>query len=139
MGKIVLDTNVFVSAILIGGVCEEIFHRARAGEYEIYVSPPILEELTNVLSRKFHWSGPQIATVLEDLKTFTKLINTKKRIKVIKMDDPDNRILECAVTAKASYIVTGDTHHLLPLKSYRKIRILSPFQFLHRSGPVGSG
>lgn len=66
MEKIVLDTNVYVSAILRGEVCEEVLHSGREGEYEIYVSPPILEELTNVLSHKFRWSSQQIAAVRPD-------------------------------------------------------------------------
>lgn len=132
MEKIVLDTNIYVSAIVIGKTCEEIIHRARLGEYAVYTSPPILEESSNVLSQKFKWSGLQIATVLEDLRAYTTLIIPKKRINAIKMDPPDNRILECAMAAKASCIVTGDTRHLLPLRSYQKIRIVSPSEFLRR-------
>lgn len=47
-----------------------------------------------------------------------------------KNDPSDNRILECAITAEADYIVTGDKNHLLPLKRYKNIRILSPSEFL---------
>lgn len=132
MEKIVLDTNVYVSAIVIGGTCEEILRRAREEEYELYVSPPILEELSNVLTRKFHWTGEQIATILEDFTTFIQLVNPRKRLRVVIEDDPDNRILECAVAADASCIVTGDTRHLLPLKSYHRILILSPSEFLRK-------
>lgn len=132
MEKIVLDTNIYVSAILVGKTCEEILQYARDGRYEIAVSPAILEELSNVLSRKFGWSGRQVATVLEDLKTFTKWVHPRRRLRVITMDEPDNRILECAVAAKASSIITGDTRHLQRLKSYRNILILSPAQFLQR-------
>ncbi len=130
MEKVVLDTNVYVSAIVIGRTCEEILEGARQGEYEIYVSPPILEELSNVLSRKFRWSGHQIAMALEELRSFTILVTPSKQIKTVKTDDADNRILECAIAAKATRIVTGDTRHLLPLKIYRKIPIVSPAQFL---------
>ncbi|MEW6324622.1 MAG: putative toxin-antitoxin system toxin component, PIN family [Nitrospirota bacterium] len=129
MEKVVLDTNVYISAILVGKTCEEILQHARDGRYEIAVSPAILEELSNVLGRKFGWSGQQVATVLEDLKTFTRWVHPRKRLRVITMDEPDNRILECAVAAKASCVVTGDSH-LLQLQSYRKIPILSPAQFL---------
>ncbi len=44
--------------------------------------------------------------------------------------DVDNRILECAIEGKADYIISGDKHHILPLKKFQKIRILSPSQFL---------
>lgn len=131
MEKVVLDTNVYVSAIVIGKICEEIIHRARFGEYAVYVSPPILEELSNVLSRKFKWSGPQIAAVLEDMRTYAILITPRQRVNVVKTDPADNRILECAAAAEANCILTGDTH-LLSLKSFRKVQILSPSEFLGR-------
>lgn len=49
---------------------------------------------------------------------------------IVKNDPSDNKILECAITAEADYIVTGDKNHLLPLKRYKNTKIVSPSEFL---------
>jgi predicted nucleic acid-binding protein len=58
------------------------------------------------------------------------LVIPKQTLKVIKERDSDNRILECTVEGKAQYIVSGDEHHLLPLREFEGIKILSPAEFL---------
>ena len=57
-----------------------------------------------------------------------------ERIDVITAKDDDNRILECALAARAEFLVTGDKEHLLPLGSYRDTRIVTPAQFLEILG-----
>ena len=58
------------------------------------------------------------------------MIKPERRISIIKQDEDDNRILECAIEGKAEYIISGDEHHLLPLNEYQGIKILSPAEFL---------
>jgi len=53
------------------------------------------------------------------------------RLTVIKEDEPDNRILECAVEGKCDYIISGDEHHILPLREYKGIKILRAAEFLN--------
>jgi predicted nucleic acid-binding protein len=67
---------------------------------------------------------------MRDIRAITTLITPVFTLSVIKEDEPDNRVLECAVEGQASYIVSGDEHHLQPLKEHEGITILSPAQFL---------
>jgi putative PIN family toxin of toxin-antitoxin system len=130
MIKAVADTNVYISAILFGGKSEKIRKLAREGKAEILISEFILAEIAGVLKRKFNWLDWQISEVIKDTMAITTLITPAVTLSVIKEDEPDNRVLECAVEGQASYIVSGDEHHLQPLKEYEGITILSPMQFL---------
>jgi putative PIN family toxin of toxin-antitoxin system len=130
MIKAVADTNVYISAILFGGKSETVRTLAREGNVEPLISESILAEIAGVLKRKFHWLDWQISEAIKDTMAFTTLITPAVTLSVIKEDEPDNRALECAVEGQADYIVSGDEHHLQPLKEYEGITILSPTQFL---------
>jgi putative PIN family toxin of toxin-antitoxin system len=130
MIKVVVDTNVYISAILFGGNSEEIRKLAREGKIELLISENIIAEIAGVLKRKFNWSDWQISEVIKDIKSITTLITPILTLSAIKKDEPDNRVLECAIEGKAEYIISGDVHHLQPLKEYQGIKILSPAQFL---------
>ncbi len=130
MIKVAADTNVYISAILFGGKPEEIRESAREGEVELLISETILAEIAGVLKKKFDWSDWQISEVIKDIRAITTLITPTSTLSVIKEDEPDNRVLECATEGKAQYIISGDEHHLQPLKEYQGIKILSPAQFI---------
>jgi putative PIN family toxin of toxin-antitoxin system len=130
MIKVAADTNVYISAILFGGKSEEIRKLAREGEVELLISETILAEIAGVLKRKFNWSDWQISEVIKDIRAITTLITPTVTLSVIKEDEPDNRVLECAIEGKAQYIISGDEHDLQPLKEYQGIKIVSPAQFL---------
>jgi len=130
MIKVVLDTNVYLSAILFGGKCARFRKLAREGKIEIFVSEFILAEIAGVLRRKFKWENWQITLVLEEIRSFTTLVVPYKKLDVIENDEADNRILECALEARAHYVVSGDKRHLLPLKEFEGIKIFSPAEFL---------
>jgi putative PIN family toxin of toxin-antitoxin system len=130
MIRVVADTNVYISAILFGGNPEEIRRLAREGKIELMVSENILSEISGVLKRKFKWSDWQISEIIKDIREFTTLITPSTTLSVIKEDKQDNRVLECAVEGKAQYVISGDEHHLQPLKEYQGIKIVSPGQFL---------
>ena len=130
MVKMVVDTNVLISAILFGGNPEKVLSMAEEKRIEMLISSEILEEFTNVLKDKFSFSQDMAELVASGIKEISTLVIPTQRLKVIKEKDADNRVLECAVEGKAQYIVTGDTRHLQPLKEYKGIRILSPVQFL---------
>jgi len=129
--KAVLDTNVYLSALHFGGKPDLILRlsRGRTKRFELFTSPAILQELAAVLSYdKFLWSEPRITKAIQRIVAMAEVVETKKSISAAP-DEADNRILECAVKAKADYIVSGDSH-LLDLKEYKDIRILKPAQFL---------
>lgn len=129
MLRVVADTNVFVSALNFGGICDDVLVLGRSGRIDMFVSPPILEEIQGVLRRKFGWSADKTREALTAVRSFTRVIDPPARLHVIQEDDPDNRILECALEAGASVVVTGDSH-LRKLGRYQGIEILSPSEFL---------
>ncbi|HSB06124.1 MAG TPA: putative toxin-antitoxin system toxin component, PIN family [Thermodesulfobacteriota bacterium] len=132
MLKVVLDTNILISAILFGGKPRQILEKAIRGEIRLCISEPILDELKGVLQRaKFDYSPEMIQVILKELTSVSDFVNASKTIDVVLEDPEDNRILECAVEAEANYIITGD-FHLLKLSRYRNIEVVNPGAFLER-------
>lgn len=130
MIKVVIDTNIYISAVLFGGNSEKIRKLAGEGKFELLISENILVEIAGVLKRKFNWFDWQVSELIKDIRAITTLVTPVLSLSVIKEDEPDNRFLECAIEGKAQYIISGDKHHLQPLKEYQGIKILSPAQFL---------
>jgi len=128
--RTVADSNIYLSAILFGGRSDEIRRLAIEGTIQLFVSELILAEIAGVLKRKFKWSDWQIAEALNDTRAYTTLVTPAMTLAVIKEDEADNRVLECAVEAKAQYIVSGDKRHLQPLGIYEGIKVLSLKEFL---------
>ena len=131
MYKVVFDTNVYVSAAIYGGNLEILFRLSWGYDrrYRLYTSDEILKETVRVLtSDKFRFTREEVSDVIATIVDAADVIEPKTKIKVV-TDDPDNRILECAVKAKADIIASGDSH-LLDLKEYKGIRVLKPVQFL---------
>lgn len=128
--KVVFDTNIFISAIVFGGnprVCLEI---ARSGEIELYTSSTLLLELSGKLKSKFKWDDAGIREAVEGIGEFARLVKAKSKVEIIKDDDSDNRVLECAKEAEADFIVSGDKRHVLPLKKFGKTLIVTSREFL---------
>ncbi len=133
MLKVVLDTNVLISAILFGGKPRKILEKAIRGEIRLCLSEPMLEELSGVLRRsKFDYSPEMIQFILTELMGIADFVNPSETIHVVLEDPEDNKILECAVEAKANYIITGDSH-LLKLSRYLHIEVLNAAAFLEKT------
>lgn len=127
--RVVLDTNIFVSATFWKGKPYKIIHKALDKNIKVFVSKNILNELAKVLKRDFETDDKHIREIIDAYALFTGMVEPKEKINVIKEDPDDNMILECAVACKADFIVTQDKH-LLKLKKYRKIKITTPNEFL---------
>ena len=132
--RVVIDTNVFISGLNFGGKPGEVLDLLIKEEMEVLVSPFILSELGSILREKFGWADEQVTRVLSLIEAKAIEVQPEQRISVIKEKDADNRILECAVAGEADYIISGDKRHILPLKEYSGIRILSPDAFLRGWG-----
>src|ERR1017187_3426275 len=133
--RIVLDTNVLVSAAITPhGKVSIIMDLVNDGRLELFISPFILYEMDYVLAR-YGWDQAKIKEALEAIKEVSEVIEPKVTIDIIKTDPPDNRILECAVAAKADVLVTGDRKHIHPLGTFRSIKILTPSEFLEQFFP----
>jgi len=135
--RVVLDTNVLISAILFGGKPRQILEKAIRREIRLCISEPILDEFRGVLRRsKFDYSPKMIQAILTELTGVADFVNPSRTIDAVPEDPADNRILECAVEAEANYIVTGDSH-LLKLSRYRNIEIVNAVAFLEKlSSPI---
>ena len=127
--RVVFDTNVLVSALVFpGGRGEAALRRIVDEQDQLILSKPILDELLGVLARKFSRHAEELAHVAVFLSELGQFVRPRRRLQVV-ADEPDNRILECALTGRAEVIVTGD-HALLDLREYRGVRIISLRQYL---------
>ena len=127
--KVVFDTNVFVSALTLpGGRGAEALGRIIEGQDNLAFSKPILDELLSVLARKFARNREELARVAVFLSSLGERVESNESLEVL-VDEPDNRILECALAASAATIVTGD-RDMLALRSFKDVRILSPSEYL---------
>lgn len=129
MLRAVLDTNIFVSALLGKGPPAKLYEAFRNGEFELVCSKPLVAELADVLLR------PELDIPPDDVKTAFRLlrqhavfVRPKHRLSVCR-DPEDNRFLESALSGAADFLVTGD-RDLLALNPFRGIRIVSPSAFL---------
>ena len=128
--RVTFDTNIFISAILFGGNPRQCLELAREGVIELVVSKAILLELAGKMGNKFLWEEAAVESLIEGIAGFAKIIIPEEQLDIIKEENADNRILECAISAKADFIVSGDKKHLLSLKKFRGIEIISARQFL---------
>jgi putative PIN family toxin of toxin-antitoxin system len=131
--RIVLDSNVYISALLFGGIPELPIRLAIAGKITVLISEAILSEVKGVLSAKFRWTDKQVAGFEKEIRSLAEVIDATSVLSVVTGDAADNRVLECAVDGSANCIITGD-RHLARLKTYGSIRIVSPRQFAEALG-----
>jgi len=127
--KVVFDTNVYISAFVIpGGNAEKAYLHAIEGDFNLCTSIAILTELARKLDEKFGWEKHTIEQLIMAIGNLATIFKTSPRLKVVS-DDPDNRVLECALEAGAELIVTGDKH-LLKLIKYQHAEIIRLSTFL---------
>jgi len=127
----VLDTNVLLSALAFpGSKPDQVLLRVRRGEVELFLSSCILAELERILRNKFRFTKRQTDERVTVIRRMATLVEPAERLALVAAKDDDNRILECAVAARADYLVTGDKEHLLPLRSIGTTQIVTPAAFL---------
>ena len=134
--RVVADTNVLISALLFGGVSDQVFLVGLRSEIQLITSDPLLKELERILKNKFKLDVQLVRGVIEEVRNVAEVVEVSSHINVISHPEEDNRVLECAIDGKANFIVTGDTKHILPLKEFRGIKILSPSEFIKLLPPV---
>lgn len=129
MKRVVLDTNIFVSMVM-GGQVGKINDEWRAGKFILVVSEDIVSEYLDVLQRpKLHLKSRTIATIVNRVYRKAEFVTPQEKIVVVLADTSDNKFLEAAITGKTDYIVSGDKH-LLDLKEYRSIPIITAREFI---------
>ncbi len=127
--KVVFDTNIFVSALMIpGGQAERALRRVVEGRDELLVSRAIISELVDVLGRKFARDAEELSRVALFVADLGTLIEPSKQVSVL-ADERDNNVLACALAGKADLVVTGD-HAMLRLGEHEGTRIVTPRDYL---------
>jgi putative PIN family toxin of toxin-antitoxin system len=124
--RLLLDTNVLVSALIGEGKPAELIREILAKRVELLTSKPLLAEFTDVIGRsKFvdYVGESEIKDFLLLLASSTSIVGVRSEFNVV-ADKSDNLILETAYDGKADYIVSGD-NHLLRLKRFRGIKIIT--------------
>ncbi len=135
--RVVLDTNVLVSGtIATQGFPSRIFDAAVSKEIVLVISPYILAEYFDVLKRphivkKYSILSERARIFTEYLQKRAKQVNPSSIERVIFDDAKDDAILACADAGKAQYVVSGD-EHLVQLREYKGIQILTPREFVEQ-------
>ncbi len=132
--KLVLDVNVWISALLWGGKPAEIIKAAEKRQVTIFLSEEIIQELSQVLTYSrirtiYEVDGLNKENLVEAVLKVSKFVKVDKKMKVVAEHPADDKFIECAQAAGATYLISGDKH-LLKIGSYKKIRVLSVNEFL---------
>jgi uncharacterized protein len=134
--KITVDTNILISAAFWYGASDKIISKVEAKEMQLILSENIIKEYSDVLDYE------EIQDKIRDKKLVMKhtvrkiisistIIEPEIKLDVVKDDPDDNMILECAVAGNVDCIVSNDKH-LLKLKEYKNIPILTPDEFVEK-------
>ena len=126
--RIVIDTNVIISALVFGGNSKIIIEKLIKREFIAYTSPQLISELLEILLQKFNFSDEMIKKVEVQINSLSHVVYPTVEINIAR-DRDDNRVLEVAEESESSIIVTGDKD-LLSLKVYKNIIIMNPKTFL---------
>jgi putative PIN family toxin of toxin-antitoxin system len=128
MTTVVVDSNVYISALVFGGIPERVLDRLDTGGFLVCVSQSIVDEVTEVLRNKFEWRQTELDYALPPLWSRARTVKPIGKIAAC-ADPEDNRILECAQACRARFLITGDDH-LLRMKRFEDVEIIFPRTFL---------
>jgi putative PIN family toxin of toxin-antitoxin system len=129
--RVVIDTNVFISAVLFGGRVDGIRQLWQRKKIVYLISGDVLKEYIKVLAYpKFNLTEEEIHYIIdEELLPYVTPVEVKSNIKYIKEDHDDDKFLSLAVDGHADYIISGDKH-LLDVKEFQNTKIITVREFL---------
>ncbi len=132
--KIVVDTNVLISATFWYGDSDLILNKAEKKDFVLILSKAIMEEYVRVLQYKeirdkIKNKNLEILRTVQKIASIATIVDPAQKLNVVEDDPDDNKVIECAVESGADFIVTQD-QHLLKLQAYGGIKILPPREFL---------
>ena len=132
VSKVVIDTNIYISAIFWNGKPREVIDLGRDGKITIFTSLDIENEIAGKLKTTFKLAEEDVNQILLDFSTFTLPVKINKQLIAVQDDTDDNKFIECALECKANYIISGDRHllNLMNLKEYEGIKIIKSSEFL---------
>ena len=127
--RVVFDTNIYISALAIpGGNAENAYLEAVHGTCELYTSVALLTETARVTQTKCDWAEDKVREAVQAISQMAAVLLPRPTLHLF-ADEPDNRILECAIAAQAEFVVSGD-RHLLALKHHGDITMIPLADFL---------
>lgn len=127
--RVTVDTNFLISATQWDySVAHKLLKKFILSDVQIFTTQDILDETVEVLERDFEYSKDEFKNIIEKILLFAKLIEPKQKVDVIKDDPDDNKVIACAIESSSQYIITYDKH-LLKLKEYKEIKIITPEEF----------
>ncbi len=130
--NIVFDTNVLISSTLWNNsVAQKLLFKMVSLDMKIFSSKEILEEYEKVLQRDFGYSIDEITRIFEKISPTISLVMPVEKVDVVKSDPDDNKIIECALSSNADYIITYDKH-LLEIVEFNGIKIIKPEALLNQ-------
>jgi len=140
--RLVLDTNTAVSGLLWDGPPSQVIDAAIVGTVSLFTSAVLLDELLDVLqrpklARRLVLRGLTAPELLAEYANLTLVVSPTPLFAPVSADPDDDAVLACAVSVQAEAIVSGD-HHLLDLKIYQGIPILTAPELLARITPTAS-
>ena len=127
---VVYDTNILISGMVWGGVPYECIKLAMTDRVEGIICAEIIDEFDEKLTTKLEYPQFRTARIVTRLLGFLRMVKITNRLESITTDPEDNKIIECALVGGATHIVTGDKRHLLPLRNYQDIDIVTAADFL---------
>ena len=129
--KIVLDTNCLISSLSRRGSFFPVWRSFQEGRYTLCISNEILEEYIEIIGQKM---TPEIAESVADLLLKSKnveLVHPQFRLNLITADPDDNKFVDCAFAANATYIVSDDAHYdILRDITFPELLVLKLKEFL---------
>jgi len=127
--RVVIDTSILIAS-LWEGKSRDVVELWKKGEITLCVSEAILEEYLYIIPRfTMLKKGAEKLIYLFKVRKNVERITSSRRLEIIKEDPADNKFLECAIEAKAEYILSADKH-LRDLGEYEGVRIVSSGSFL---------
>ena len=135
MIRAVLDTNIFISALIFGGLPSRLVELGMERKFQMLTSPTLLDELDEKLRNKFKTTPAQADKIRSELESACEVLSTSDHLRVIQDDPDDDRVLECAIVGRANYLVSGD-RHLLKLSQFEGIAILNVREFMDILDPL---
>lgn len=134
--RITVDTNVLVSATFWCGASDEVISRVEEKEMQLILSEEIIKEYVDVLDYKeikdkIRDKKLEIIRTIKKITSVSTIVAPKQRLNIVKEDHDDDKVLECAKEGNADYIISNDKH-ILKLKSFEGIPILTPADFLKK-------
>jgi len=128
---LVFDTNILISGYLWTGKPRQAIRVVKSGGFRLLYCRESIDELIRVLSIKFRLDSGEIFRIVSDIHTIGKKTTIVTKDQPISEDITDNLFINLAIDGDARLIVSGDSH-LLKLKEYKQIGIITVFEFLKR-------